>query len=89
MDVEIAAGDLSARLAQFLSDGSSCNRAEIGVHEDALVALLRHREGGREQACQDRKAKYSAVVPVHLVAEYGVPVRVEADHSVEIDCGTP
>ena len=73
LDVEIAAGDLRTGLAQILADGARSDLGGAGVHQDALVALLRDGEGGREEAGEDREAQEAAVVAVYFVAEAGVP----------------
>src|SRR5476649_710239 len=88
LHIQVAPGNLSAGLAQFLADGASSGLSWRWVRESALAASLGDFERGSEHAREDRKANKAAIVTIYLVPQPRVAMGIEAHHAVEIDRGS-
>jgi len=77
LHVEVAPGDLSASLAQFLADSTPGRLSGRWVRKRRLVGSLRNVECRSKQACEDCKADETAIVMVYLVSQPEIAVACE------------
>jgi len=85
LDIQIPTRDHGTRLAQLPAHRRARGIANTGISQPASIRLpLTQIECSAEHTGHSGKTKQPFIMPVNLVPQAGIPVRIEPNHAIDV-----